>query len=658
MRSFYSSEITDFLQMPASEILGSILKNSSSAEVKIQQENAWEREIAILKAELSNFKEGRIIFEYTIPRMGHRADVVILHRNIVFILEFKVGDDEYRNSAYEQALGYALDLRDFQEESRNRVLAPMVIATKAPAVKNEIIKHQNIILPLFCNAHTISETINEVATHEEHGTNAFDYLQWEQAKYLPTPTIVEAAQALYQGHNVQDITRSDASAKNLTETTDEINRIIEQSKQDNKKSIIFVTGVPGAGKTLVGLNLAIQHAHASKGEHAVFLSGNYPLVKVLQEALARDSKSGGTSKTISEARRKTKAFIQIIHKYRDDFVDNDRVPPEKITIFDEAQRAWTKEAISKFMKTKKGVIDFDYSEPEFLISTMDRHKDWAVVVCLVGGGQEINAGEAGLPEWFDALRRHFSDWEIFIAPELNDEEYRMNRSWNEMTRRLNIHERPALHLATSMRSFRTPYLSALVKAILDVDIEKAKNYYAKIKGKYPIKVTRNLNDARKWIRNQCIGPTRYGIVSSSGGRRLKAEGVFVKNKIDVAEWFLDEKGDVRSSYQLEDTATEFDVQGLELDYSLVCWDANFRFENNHWGYYNFMGARWTRVGQEYRKMYLKNSYRVLLTRARQGMVIFVPKGSNEDKTRLPEFYDGVYEYLRSIGIEELSGNSG
>lgn len=452
---------------------------------------------------------------------------------------------------------------------------------------------------------------------------------------------------------MRDITRSDAGAENLTVTTDEINRIIEQSKENNQKSIIFVTGVPGAGKTLVGLNLAIQHAHARKGEHAVFLSGNYPLVKVLQEALARDSKNNGTSDNISDARRKTKTFIQIIHKYRDDFVGNNHVPPEKITIFDEAQRAWTKDAIVKFMKTKKGVLDFDYSEPEFLISTMDRHKDWAVVVCLVGGGQEINTGEAGLPEWFDALREHFSDWEVFVAPELNDSEYRMNRDWGDMIRGLRVHESPALHLATSVRSFRTPYLSALVKAMLDLNIDKAREYYSEIKDKYPIKISRSLDRAREWIRSQCLGPTRYGMMASSGGRRLKAEGVFVKNSIDVAEWFLNGKEDVRSSYQLEDTVTEFDVQGLELDYSLVCWDADFWLKNGEWEYYSFKGAKWTRVGQENRKLYLKNSYRVLLTRARQGMVVFVPKGSSKDQTRLPEFYDGIYEYLKQVGIEVI-----
>ena len=197
-----------------------------------------------------------------------------------------------------------------------------------------------------------------------------------------------------------------------------------------------MTGVPGAGKTLVGLNIAIQRSNAQKGEHAVFLSGNFPLVAVLQEALARDkveqAKKRGERIAKTSALRETSAFIQIIHKYRDSFVGNDDIPPERVAIFDEAQRAWTHSMIEKFMSTKKGVSDFPYSEPEFLISTMDRQKDWGVVICLVGGGQEINTGEAGLPEWFNSLRKSFPHWDVYITPELNDDEYRRGVNWSEM----------------------------------------------------------------------------------------------------------------------------------------------------------------------------------------------------------------------------------
>lgn len=405
------------------------------------------------------------------------------------------------------------------------------------------------------------------------------------------------------------------------------------------------------------MNIAIQRSNAQKGEHAVFLSGNFPLVTVLQEALARDKveqeKQRGNRVSKTEALRSTSAFIQIIHKYRDSFVGNNNIPPERVAIFDEAQRAWTHDMIEKFMATKKGVSPFPYSEPEFLISTMDRHKDWAVVICLVGGGQEINTSEAGLPEWFDSLCRAFPDWDVYITPHLNDDEYRRGRSWNSMMSGLRTFEKDKLHLATSVRSFRTPDLAAFVKAVLDADTDEAKKLYQRIKEKYPIVITRDLNKAKDWVRDHCQGTTRYGLLASSGALRLKPEGIFVKNEISVANWFLNGKDDVRSSYMLEDVVTEFDIQGLELDYSVVAWDADYRYVDGEWTYNNFVGNRWNNVSSEERRLYLKNAYRVLLTRARQGMAIFVPAGSDDDQTRKREWYDGIYGYLKEIGIAEI-----
>ena len=485
LRTYYSATISTFLRQPTAEILGVIHSNDISAETTIQQSNTWEIEVEVLKDQLRDFENGRVIFEYTIPRMGKRVDVVVLYQNIVFLLEFKCGDEEYRSSTYDQVYDYALDLRNFQKESHNKLLVPIMVSTLAPDVTNVIRERERIIEPLSCNAKNIAQVIRTICA--QYTEPAFDYVAWENSEYLPTPTIVEAAQALYRGHNVNDITRSDAGAENLTVTTDEINRIIEHSKANHRKSICFVTGVPGAGKTLVGLNLAIQRSDAQRGEHAVFLSGNFPLVTVPQEALARDKveqeRQRGNRVSKSDALRSTSAFIQIIHKYRDSFVGNTHVPPERIAIFDEAQRAWTHDMIAKFMKTKKGVVGFEYSEPEFLISTMDRHQDWAVIVCLVGGGQEINTGEAGLPEWFDSLRRAFPDWDVYITPQLNDEEYRRDRAWKDMIADLNIFEHEKLHLATSVRSFRTPDLATFVKAVLDVDTEQAKDLYGRIKDK-------------------------------------------------------------------------------------------------------------------------------------------------------------------------------
>ena len=655
IRAYYSAPLSDFLQQSTNEILGIIHTNDSSAETTIQQSNTWETEVAVLKDQLRNLPDGRIIFEYTIPRMGKRVDVVVLTHNIVFLLEFKCGDTEYRQSTYDQVYDYALDLRNFQKESHDKLLVPMMISTRAPRYQNILTERDRIIEPIRCNAQNLGIAIEHIAN--QYGEPSFDYKAWEDSEYLPTPTIVEAAQALYRGHNVHDITRSDAGAENLTITTDEINRIIDHSKAHSRKSICFVTGVPGAGKTLVGLNIAIQRSDAQQGEHAVFLSGNFPLVNVLQEALARDKveqeKQHGRRISKSAALRSTSAFIQIIHKYRDSFVGNHNIPPERVAIFDEAQRAWTHEMIEKFMATKKGVSPFPYSEPEFLISTMDRHQDWAVVICLVGGGQEINTGEAGLPEWFDALRRAFPDWDVYITPQLNDDEYRRGRSWQEMLSGLRTYERQELHLATSVRSFRTPDLAAFVKAVLDANTLEAQRLYQRIRDKYPIVITRDLRKSKSWVRDKCQGTTRYGLLASSGGLRLKPEGIFVKNEIHVANWFLNGKDDVRSSYMLEDVVSEFDIQGLELDYSIVAWDADYRYINGEWTYNNFVGNRWTNISSDERRLYLKNAYRVLLTRARQGMAIFVPSGSNEDPTRKHEWYNGIFEYLKLLGVPVL-----
>ncbi len=648
-RCYYSADLVQFLHENPQTILGIICENDSFSETTLLQKNTWSEEINILQKEFARFDEGRIIFEYTIPRICKRVDVVFLHKNVVYLLEFKCGETEYKKGANEQVLDYALDLQNFQKESHDKIIIPIVVATEAKTIENSFIVKGNIAEPLFCNRGNIGEIIALI--DEKICCNSFNYGQWENSEYLPTPTIIEAAQALYNGHKVEEITRSDADAKNLSETTRTIDEIIAYSKNNKRKSICFVTGVPGAGKTLVGLNLAIEHANARQGEHAVFLSGNQPLVSVLQEALARDkvkqASEEGEKISKREALRETSAFIQIIHKYRDSFVGNDDVPPERIAIFDEAQRAWTKEMISKFMKTKKGVLDFDYSEPEFLISTLNRHNDWAVVICLVGGGQEINTGEAGLPEWFDSLKKSFSEWDVFVSPQLNDTEYTRGRKWAEMIEDLKINQDVNLHLASSIRSFRTPDVSAFVKAILDNDLQTAQSLYQKIKNKYPILLTRDLEEAKTWVKNQCRGTTRYGLVASSGALRLKPEGIYVKNDIDVENWFLNDKDDVRSSYYLEDVVTEFQIQGLELDYTIVAWDADFRYING-WTYNKFSGTKWQNINSDDNKNYLKNAYRVLLTRARQGMAIFIPNGDDSDETRLRKFYNGTYNYLKNI----------
>ena len=480
---------------------------------------------------------------------------------------------------------------------------------------------------------------------------------WAASSYKPTPTIIEAAQALYRGHDVREISRSEAGAENLSRTGDYIAKVIEDAKRRNMKAICFVTGVPGSGKTLAGLNIATERTRISTDEHAVFLSGNGPLVAVLREALAIDevdrSKAKGTAVSKKNAYRHAATFIQNIHHFRDEYIRTSTAPRERVVVFDEAQRAWNKEQTSRFMREKRGHLDFAMSEPQFLMSIMDRHRDWCVVVCLVGGGQEINTGEAGLEEWITAIERSYSDWYVHLSNRVTGADYFGGRQVPIPLQKLHAVLSPALHLATSIRSFRAEVLSDFVGAVVAGEAKLALSLHSKL-ANYPLVLTRQLEVARDWLRQQARGSERTGLVTSSNSMRLKPIGLHVKAKIDPTVWFLADKTDVRSSFALEDVATEFDIQGLELDWVGMCWDANFRREGNKWKHYSFRGARWERIKDPVRATYLVNAYRVLLTRARQGMVIYVPLGSSIDHTRDPGYYDGTYEFLCNCGVTELT----
>lgn len=650
-RSYYSSDIQSFLNQDKYSIFGEITTNDQFSAEDLQK-NTWNREIEILKRELSKFTDGHVIFEYTIPRIGNRIDNIVIYKGIIFLLEFKVGEKKYPSYAIEQVTDYAFDLSCFRKESHNRLLVPILICTKAHSIKQEIrISRDNVLETICCNEYEIAEYITEVSLKFTQDEIILD--NWINSLYMTTPTIIEAAQVLYLGHNVEDISRNDASAKNLNQTTKAINKIIDYSKAHNRKSICFITGVPGAGKTLAGLNIAVERQKIAEDEHAVFLSGNGPLVDVLQEALARDdAKRNHISR--KEASRKVKEFIQIIHHFRDDAISVDTPPVEKVAIFDEAQRAWDEQNLTDFMKKKKHIEDFNMSEPEFLISILNRHKDWATIICLIGGGQEINKGEsAGIYGWFDSLRNNYPNWDIYVSNKITDDEYSKGHDFAEMTKNMNVNIIEDLHLAVSLRSFRSENVSNFVKALLDVDIDIAKRLYEQFNNDYPIFVTRNLYKAKIWVRNQAKGSQRYGLTASSGAKRLRKYGIWVQNKIEATNWFLNGKDDVRSSFHLEETATEFDIQGLELDWTIVCWDADLRFENGNFKYLKFVGTKWQNIKSADNILYLKNAYRVLLTRARQGFVIFVPTGDETDTTAKPEYYDGIYRYLKSIGIKEL-----
>ena len=658
-RAGYASTIGEFLNSSADAVLGRLVERSDFA-VELTQRDAWLAEIGLLKSVLSNYSDrGAVYLEFAVPRLGKRIDVLTIIDGVIFVLEYKVGEREFTSHAIDQVFDYALDLKNFHETSHECFIAPVLIATGADRATPVIAitpQQDRLLQPITSTSEALFDVIRSVLDFVD--APSIDIAAWECGRYCPTPTIIEAATALYGGHSVADISRSDASAINLTLTSESISKIIADSRAYSRKSICFVTGVPGAGKTLVGLNIATQHIGKVSDLYSVFLSGNGPLVAILREALARDKvrreREQGRIVKKGAARSEVKTFIQNVHHFRDDcLVDDARPPVEHVALFDEAQRAWNREQTSKFMRQKKGRADFDVSEPAFLISCLDRHPDWAVIVCLVGGGQEINTGEAGISEWIDSLVQSFGNWHLHISSRLIDSEYAAGQVIERVKSLPNVSFRDELHLGVSMRSFRAENVSLLVKQLLDLDAEAATHTLHSVRDSYPIVLTRSLPKAKEWLRSMARGSERYGIVVSSQAQRLKPHAIDVRSPIDPIHWFLDGKEDVRSSYYLEDVATEFQVQGLELDYACVTWDADFRHTGQGWEHWSFVGDRWNRIRKSMRQVYLKNAYRVLLTRARQGMVIVVPEGDAADATRRSSYYDTTYDYLRGIGIEVL-----
>lgn len=681
-RFFYQADIATFLSENTDQIFG-VMARADEMDTASTQKFAWSQEIDIMKSVLVPYANevGQIIFEYTIPRLGKRIDVVLLLRERVFVIEFKAGEENFLRHDVDQVLDYALDLKNFHQGSVDRAIVPILVATDSNSYATLCQPSHyddGIYEPMMTNAKHLSDAIALVLSKNLSATTyAVPMSDWARSRYAPTPTIIEAARSLYLNHSVADITKSEAEGAQLNSTTKYVQEVIAQTKANGTKSICFVTGVPGAGKTLVGLNVAVQQE--TDQDLAVYLSGNGPLVQVLTEALTRDKqaqeKAKGNKITKKEAEREVKRFIQIIHRYRDNMLNKVKVVDgvleidptkelkdqtagygevENIAIFDEAQRSWDKEHIANWLKRKKGFADFPMSESEFLIWSLDQRPDWAVIVCLVGGGQEINTGEAGIGEWIRALNEAFPQWNIYISSQLTAKEYAEGHVKDLLADNPKVTYSDHLHLGVSMRSFRAESLSHIVHYILDEDIDKARETYTQIADRYPIVLTRDLDKAKAWLRERARGNERYGLLVSSKAYRLKPLAIDVRCKPDTVHWFLDDINDVRSSLFLEDAASEFDVQGLELDWTCLVWDGDLRRQDNDWAFYEFSGGtKWNRINKEDRKSYLINAYRVLLTRARQGMVICVPEGSTDDHTRQPAFYDGTYEYLKLLGIKEI-----
>lgn len=649
MRGKFVKNISDFLLSENETILGHLALRVTNHQLLKEQRISWSNQISYLKTTFSCLsKDWGVILEYPIPRRAKRIDIVLIARDLIFVIEFKDNQAKYTSDAISQVEDYALDIRDFHKDSYGRKIIPILWATDANEKLIPLKENDDFVKPtMLANNYNLDSVIKSAYEYfADTSSSSLNVFKWNDSEYLPTPTIIEAAQYLFSGQNIKAISRSHAGSENLTITTDAILKAIRNAQSNNEKIICFITGVPGAGKTLAGLNIVHNIENSSQKRLGIFLSGNGPLVKVLTEALARDH-AKRTKTPLASARREI-AFIQNVHQFLELYHNNQQVPPDNIALFDEAQRAWNAE----HSKRKFGR---DYSEAQMMLEIMNRHTGWAVIVALIGSGQEINNGEAGLAEWGKTLNAKFSNWKIYISPELKEGKSKIKnyKLFEKAPVELSITEIAELHLKVSIRSYKAKKLSEWVEAILEDEPSKAKTILQNDLNAYPIFLTRDLETAKTFLRSKNRGHRRTGLVASSGARRLRPYGLDVTADIDVANWFLNPKTDIRSSCFLELPATEFAVQGLELDWVGLCWGDDFRKEQDKWSFHSFKGTKWQLERKEDRKQFIKNKYRVLLTRAREGLIIWIPEGSNTDYTRDAKYYDSTYEYLIKTGIKQI-----
>ena len=650
-KAYYCNSIPGFIVDSCHSIVGQLVRHSF--EISKEQSDAWEKQIGDRQTRLEECGiEGDIIFEYDIVRLGKRIDVILLIRHMVFSLEFKNGKSIYTAQDAQQAEDYAIDIKNFHKESEDLYVCPILIATDAPKYTKpqsiDCYPDKQIFLQRE-NIDTLVEKLSEIATR--YGSDdPLDFEKWFNSPYHPTPTIIAAAVEAYTTHDISEIAHSEAGQDDIDRCEARIDNIIQYAKTNQKKCVCFVTGVPGAGKTLVGLDVVARNLKEGRENLSVYLSGNGPLVEVLREALKKSVKDKG--QYTRETQAAINALIQSSFAFKKDNARTRLATPENILIFDEAQRVWNAEKMAR--KHEKDP-DMSISEPHLLYRIMDRHQDWAVMICLVGLGQDIYDGEVGINEWFRCGIEEFHNWELFYSDEIFSQTEDKNIDKDLILSCSRCHEAKELHLKTSIRSFRADKQCQFVDAILDNDPITARELYDYISKKYPVYITRNYALAKKWVRNQVRGSQRSGVLACSSAQRLKPEGIYVPSDIDVKNWFLAPSDDLRSSNMLEVVASEFKVQGLEIDWAIVCWDADLRRKENQWDHYSFRGTKWNKRNKLEQKRYLVNSYRVLLTRARQGMVIFVPHGvdAEEDPTRSNIYYDGIFNYLKSCGILDL-----
>ncbi|RYE58393.1 MAG: DUF2075 domain-containing protein [Sphingobacteriales bacterium] len=669
MASFYNGTLLQHNTTPIDEIVGVLSRayGKQHLDLKKNQTESWAETVCILKLlyvtlmpKVSGLQNWTVLYEYKIPRRAKRIDVVLLSPTLIFVLELKNNKRSFDSADKIQLEDYCLDLRDFHYESKDKIVIPILLCTGAQSIDNTFSLNDDLVQHvLYTNKENVADVICKAYSFYSNATGNINAAYWNNSKYFPTPTIIEAAQTLYSKQSVVEISRSHAGAENLSKTTEAVLHSIRQAQESHSKIICFITGVPGAGKTLAGLNIVHNRDFQSENQElGVFLSGNSPLVKVLSEALARDF-TAREKITKPEAKRRVKTFIHNVHEFIDEYYDEkNKLPVDHVLIYDEAQRAWTKEH-----KTRKSNGLITESEPEILLSIMDRLPDWGVIIALVGGGQEINTGEAGLREWGKAIETRFSGWKVYISPELKDGDHSTAnlKLFEQLPKNVEIFENSNLHLSVAIRSYKAQKLSQWVSLVLDNKSYEAKEVLLKHLKDYPIFITREIENVKAFLKSKARGTRRTGLVASSGGRRLKALGYDPfyglrgdSSQDELGAWYLNPPDDVRSSNFREIISTEYAVQGLELDWVGLLWDCDLRRTGNEWEFKQFKGTKWQNVGDAQRRQFILNKYRVLLTRAREGTIIYLPEGNKYDETRKPEIYDQIFAYLLSCGVYHLS----
>jgi hypothetical protein len=644
MPAWWSANVAGFLAREPEEIVGSLATrlvetHSINRDTQIR---AWRAQIELLRRALTGLPPSwHLLLEYPLLRLGRRIDAILLTGHAVVVLEFKVGAISFTNVDRQQVEDYALDLFDFHAGSRAHPIVPILVATEATPRATNWPLPLNVTPVLDASSHTLADLLRGIAHGIPAAASILDPVAWEEAPYRPVPTIVEAATMLYTRHGVAEIAEARADVGNLTRTTSAIRAAIGHAAALGQHEVIFVTGIPGAGKTLCGLQAVF-----GSDVGAAFLTGNLPLVHVMREALARNARDQGRS--IRAARQEVESAIQPLIGFLRDNHPRSEPPHEHVIVFDEAQRAWD----ADFGRRKFGHAQ---SEAALFLDILARHPDWAVIVALVGNGQEINTGEAGLAAWGEALIAR-SKWRTRAASCVVTATDPRQRLFHVAPETLTLD--PALHLAVPVRSIRSSAAAPWVDAVLRGDAAQARAI-ADEADDIPFFLTRSLPMMRAALRRLARGARRSGLVCSAGARRLVPDGIWPNfphlDADAVANWFLQRWPDVRASDALEIPATQFACQGLELDHVGLCWgnDLIRRPGCADWVARNFSGTRWLQTRGNAAIAYQINTYRVLLTRARYETVIWVPAGDAADATRAPEEFERIAEFLRSCGARPL-----